>query len=73
MPILSDLIKRHELLELNLLKDIEHAQLLATQWQWTYNNNIRPHSAMGMVIPEQLLQPRSSLVLTDVKNEGITE
>jgi hypothetical protein len=42
MPILSDLIKRHKLLELNLLKDIEHAQLLATQWQWTYNNNIRP-------------------------------
>ena len=28
---------RHELLELNLFEDVEHAQLLATQWQWTYN------------------------------------
>ena len=25
---------RHELLELNFFEDIEHAQLLATQWQW---------------------------------------
>jgi putative transposase len=33
MPILSDLIARHELLELNLFEDIEHAQLLVTQWQ----------------------------------------
>ena len=45
---------RHELLELNLFEDIEHAQLLATQWQWTYNN-IRPHSAIGGVPPRQLL------------------
>jgi transposase InsO family protein len=42
MPILSDLIGQHELLELNLFEDIGHAQLLATQWQWAYNN-IRPH------------------------------
>jgi putative transposase len=45
---------RHELLELNLFDDIEHSQLLATQWQWTYNN-IRPHSAIGGVPPRQLL------------------
>ena len=45
---------RHELLELNLFEDVEHAQLLATQWQWTYNN-IRPHSAIGGVPPRQLL------------------
>jgi putative transposase len=61
---------RHELLELNLFEDVEHAQLLATQWQWTYN--IRPHSAIGVVPPRQLLQLRSSLVLTDGKNGGIT-
>jgi putative transposase len=44
----------HELLELNLFEDVEHAQLLATQWQWTYNN-IRPHSAIGGVPPRQML------------------
>jgi putative transposase len=26
---------RREWLELNIFDDIEHAQLLATQWQWT--------------------------------------
>ena len=45
---------RHELLELNLFEDIEHAQLLATQRQWTYHN-IRLHSAIGGVSPRQLL------------------
>ena len=39
---------RHELLELSLLEDIEHAQLLATQWQSTYYN-ICPRSAIGGV------------------------
>jgi putative transposase len=27
---------RHKLLELNLFEGIKHAQLLAAQWQWTY-------------------------------------
>ena len=45
---------RYELPELNLLENIEYAQLLATQWQWTYNY-IRPHSAIGGVPPRQLL------------------
>jgi putative transposase len=45
---------RRQLLELNLFEGIEHAQLLATQWQWTYNN-IRPHLAIGGVPPRQLL------------------
>jgi putative transposase len=36
------------------LRVIEHAQLLATQWQWIYNN-IRPHLAIGGVPPRQLL------------------
>jgi len=45
---------RQEWLSLNLFEDIEHAQLLATQWQWTYNN-VRPHTAIGGVSPRQLL------------------
>ena len=45
---------RREWLELNIFESIEHAQLLATQWQWTYNNE-RPHSAIGGVPPRKLL------------------
>jgi putative transposase len=45
---------RHEWLELHLFKNIEHAQMLATQWLWTYNNE-RPHSAIGGIPPRQLL------------------
>lgn len=33
-----NLTARAELLEFHLFDDIEHTQLLATQWQWTYNN-----------------------------------
>ena len=29
---------RHEWLDLHLFESIQHAQLLATQWLWTYNN-----------------------------------
>ena len=50
-PVTVDCVQGHKL---NLFEDIEHAQLLATQWQWTYNN-IRPHSAIGGVPPRQLL------------------
>lgn len=46
---------RHEWLELNLFESVEHAQSLATEWMWTYNNE-RPHSAIGGVPPRQLLQ-----------------
>jgi len=45
---------RHELFELHLFEYIEHTQLLATQWQWTYHN-IYPHSSIGGVLPLQLL------------------
>ena len=45
---------RHEWLDLHLFKTIEHAQLLATQWLWTYNNE-RPHTAIGGIPPRQLL------------------
>ncbi len=46
---------RHEWLELFLFETVEQAQLLATQWLWTYNNE-RPHSAIGGVPPRMLLE-----------------
>jgi len=46
---------RHEWLDLHLFKSIEHAQLLATQWLWTYNND-RPHTSIGGVPPKYLLK-----------------
>ncbi len=46
---------RHEWLDLHLFESVEHAQLLATQWLWTYNNE-RPHSAIGGVPPRTLLK-----------------
>ena len=45
---------RHEWLDLHLFKSVAHAQLLATQWLWTYNNE-RPHTAIGGVPPRSLL------------------
>ena len=45
---------RQEFLELNLFDSIESAQILATQWLWTYNNE-RPHSSIGCVPPKYLL------------------
>ena len=45
---------RHEWLDLHVFHSIEHAQLLATQWLWQYNNE-RPHTAIGGIPPRQLL------------------
>jgi len=41
---------RHEWLDMHIFNSIEHAQLLATRWLWTYNNE-RPHSAIDGVTP----------------------
>lgn len=41
---------RHEWLDLHTFNSIGHAQLLATQWLWIYNNE-RPHSAIGGITP----------------------
>ena len=41
---------RHEWLDLFHFESIEHAQNLATQWLWTYNNE-RPNSAVGGIPP----------------------
>lgn len=46
---------RHEWLEIHLFESIEQAQLLATQWLWTYNND-RPNTAIGGVPPRYLLK-----------------
>ncbi len=41
---------RHEWLDLHNFESVEHAQYLATRWQWTYNNE-RPNSAVGGIPP----------------------
>ena len=46
---------RHEWLDLHSFNSIEHAQLLATQWLWTYNNE-RPHTSIGGIPPRRLLE-----------------
>lgn len=45
---------RHEWLDMHLFESIEHAQNLATEWLWTYNNE-RPNLGIGGVPPRQLL------------------
>jgi len=45
---------RHEWLDLHQFESVAHAQDLATQWLWTYNNE-RPNMAIGGVPPRQLL------------------
>jgi len=46
---------RHEWLDLHVFESVEHAQQLATEWLWTYNNE-RPHTAIGGVPPRSLLK-----------------
>jgi putative transposase len=50
----SNRTAHHEGLELHLFESVEHAQLLATQWLWLYNNE-RPHSAIGGIPSRQSL------------------
>ena len=45
----------YEWLDLHLFETIEQAQLLATQWLWTYSNE-RPHAAIGGIPSRQLLK-----------------
>ena len=46
---------RHEWLDMHCFESIAHAQLLATQWLWQYNNE-RPNMAIGGIPPRKLLQ-----------------
>jgi putative transposase len=41
---------RHEWLDMHSFESIAHAQYLATQWLWSYNNE-RPHTAIGGITP----------------------
>ena len=41
---------RHEWLDMHSFESVEHAQALATQWLWQYNNE-RPNMAIGGVPP----------------------
>jgi len=45
---------RHEWLDMHVFDSVEHAQQLATEWLWRYNNE-RPHTAIGGILPRQLL------------------
>ena len=46
---------RHEWLDMHSFHSIEHAQQLATEWLWIYNNE-RPHTAINGVPPRQKLK-----------------
>jgi len=46
---------RNEWLNMHIFDSIEHAQNLATQWMWVYNN-VRPHSSIGGIPPRKLLE-----------------
>ena len=45
---------RHEWLDMHEFESIAHAQLLATEWLWQYNNE-RPSMALGGITPKQKL------------------
>jgi len=45
---------RHEWLDMQQFESIAHAQHLATEWLWQYNNE-RPNMAIGGMPPRQLL------------------
>ena len=46
---------RNEWLNMHIFDSIDHAQNLATQWMWVYNN-VRPHSSIGGIPPRKLLE-----------------
>ena len=54
---------RHEWLEMNEFETIEEAQLTATQWLWTYNNE-RPNMAIGGITPVMKLAHATNLTLS---------
>ena len=43
---------RNEWLNLHIFDSIEHAQSLATEWMWVYNN-VQPHSSIGRISPRK--------------------
>jgi putative transposase len=49
----ADRTARHEWLDMHEFESVEHAQELATEWSWLYNNK-RPHTSIGGVPPRWL-------------------
>ncbi len=45
---------RREWLDMHVFESVDHAQRLATEWLWLYNNG-RPNTAIGAVPPRRLL------------------
>jgi len=58
---------KQEWLELNLFEDTDQAQILATQWQWTYNN----YRQLAAFHQGNCCNNNDSLFLTNINNEGI--
>lgn len=50
---------RHEWLDEHIFESIEHAQLTATQWLWTYNAE-RPNMGLGGLTPYQKLATKAA-------------
>ena len=46
---------RYEWLNMRILDSIVHAQSLASEWLWLYNNE-QPHSSIGGFPPRKLLE-----------------
>jgi putative transposase len=46
---------RNEWLNMHIFDSIEHAQLLATQWVWVYNNE-PSHSSIAGISPRKILE-----------------
>ena len=51
----SNRIARNKWLNMHIFDSIEHAQNLASQWMWVYNNE-RPHSSIGGIPPRKPLE-----------------
>jgi putative transposase len=63
---------RHEWLDMDQFDSIAHAQLLATQWLWQYNNE-RPNTAIGGVPPRKTPKKAFILLILYLRNTHFPE
>lgn len=54
---------RHEWLDMHEFETIEEAQMTATRWLWTYNNE-RPNMAIGGITPAKKMEQAAKLKLS---------
>ena len=54
---------RHEWLDMHEFETIEEAQMTATQWLWTYNNE-RPNMALGGITPAMKMAEATNLKIS---------